>query len=119
MPPTIHKMKLLPLVGLLLLPLLPFGAEARTPLERKLASAGYELPKLLQYREIKQTAMALQIIGLKEMLVENGVEIHDEHDEAAAYIRTNDLLKLCGKECGLDSEWGGFLRFFAVPKQQR
>ena len=98
----------------LLLLLLPTVAAAKTPLERHLKRQNSELPQVLYYRDIQKVCLELQIIGMKKMLMENDVTFHDAKDDSTAYIRTRDLLSLCGKKCTADSEWGAFLQHFAV-----
>ncbi|MGI9298359.1 MAG: hypothetical protein ACR2QC_10745 [Gammaproteobacteria bacterium] len=92
-------------------------AAARTPLERYLQSRGYQLPNVISYDDLYETAYDEGIVDIEKMLAEHEVPVVGAGD--SRYVRTTDLLRICGKECSYHKGWGIFLSGFAVLRHRR
>ena len=111
-------MTVMRILGAVLIALVLTGhAAAQTPLERHLKTRGYELPNTIDYEDFYYAALDDGMVEVEEELAKYDVEIVGEGD--SRYIRRADLLRLCGKDCRPDRDWGYLIRRFAVIKHIR
>lgn len=92
-------------------------AAAQTPLEKYLKAHGNRLPHVIDYGDFINTALEDGMVEIEEALAEKGVSVHGTGD--SRYIRTADLLQVCGSDCNYRHGWGIFLSRFSVQTHRK